>query len=154
MKLLTQLLTLAGQLLTLGCLHSLPAGSADAEAIRELEAAWGLAELPALGDCLDHIEVRRHDTLKSYVDACDGMHPGLFADAAAKSAGCLTTALRGVMGTQVAVIQVAPAYHADMGLVQHEAAHRAYQCAFGHTDPMHRDPRVWGGVLGRSKPPN
>jgi hypothetical protein len=154
MKLLTKLLTLAGQLLTLACVHSLPPSSPDAEAIRELEAAWGLAGLPALGTCLERIEVRRHDTRESYVDACDGMRPGLFGDAASKSAGCLTTELHGVMGTQVAVIEVAPGYHADMGLVQHEAAHRAYQCAFGHTDPLHRDARVWSGVLGRAKPPN
>lgn len=141
-------------LLLSACVHGLPPDSLDAEAIRELEAAWGLAELPALGTCLDRIEVRRHDTLKSYADACDGMHPGIYADHARGAAGCTTTALRGVVGTQVAVVHVAPAYHADMGLVRHEALHRAYQCAFGHTDPMHRDPRVWSGVLGRAKPPN
>lgn len=142
------------------CVHTATITPGDRDALDRVRDAWHAAELQSPGNCGDLIEVRRHETIESYVDACDGLHPGLFGDSARGSAGCTTTALRGVTGRQVAIVHVAPRARADLGLVQHEALHRLSYCALGDADRQHSRPAVWeaaGGaasVQARARPPN
>lgn len=136
------------------CMHDLPPDSPDHQALVDVKSAWDLASLPPLGDCLDRVEVVRHETKTAYVAECEGMSPGAGGRKLAEhSAGCLTYGLRGVLGKQVALINLAPGYHDDMGLVQHECLHHASACALGRraSDPFdsgHRDPRIWSAAGG------
>lgn len=132
------------------CVHTTPLTPGDRDALDRVRDAWHAAQLGNPGNCGDLIEVRRHETIESYVDACDGLHPGLFGELARVSAGCTTTALRGVRGVQVAIVHVAPTYHADLGLVQHEALHRLSYCAYDNSDPAHTDARLWEAAGGAS----
>lgn len=130
------------------CVHSLPRGSADGKTVAATEADWMASGLPGPGDCLDFVEVRRHESERAYVDACDGDRPDLHASAARESAGCLTSALRGFMGRRVWIVHIAPGYHADAGLVDHELRHALTIChlrrpANDPFDATHTDQRVW-----------
>ncbi len=136
--------------LLIGCAHVQTPSAADRSALDAVHVAWSQSGLPSPGACGDRVEVRRHQMIESYVDACDGMHPGLYGDAALHSAGCLTTALRGVMGREVAVVHVAPGYLTDPDIVGHEAIHALYECAYGNTDAQHSDPRAWTAAGGAS----
>ncbi len=147
-------------LLLCSCVHVAPPSSADRKALDDVRGAWQAAGLKDPGECGDFVEVRRHDTLKSYVDACAGRQPGLYAEDARHWAGCVTTAMRGGLSKQIAIIEIAPGYHDDMGLVQHEWLHRAAYCAWGDANASHSLPAVWtaaGGaqsVQARAGPPN
>jgi hypothetical protein len=130
------------------CVHGLPPSSADAQAVSAVEGAWRASGLPGPGDCLELVEVRRHDSRARYLDACDGGRPGLYGAAARDSAGCLGFALRGVIGRRVWVVHVAPGYHADPTIVGHELRHALTACHLDRprSDPFdagHSDPRVW-----------
>jgi hypothetical protein len=130
------------------CVHGLPPGSADAQAVSAVEGAWRASGLPKPGDCLELVEVRRHDSQSSYVDACDGGRPGLYGAAARDSAGCLTSALRGVLGRRVWVVNVAPGYESDAALLEHELRHALTYCHLNRPrsdpfDAQHSDLRVW-----------
>ena len=130
------------------CAHVQKPSDADRKALDDVRGAWHAAGLPSPGECGKLVEVRRHDTLKSYVDACAGLHPGLFADGARHSAGCLTTAMRGGRGKQIGIIEIAPGHHDDMTLVQHEWLHRASYCVWGDVDAEHSRPAVWVAAGG------
>jgi hypothetical protein len=131
------------------CVHGLPPGSADAQAVSAVEGAWLASGLPGPGDCLELVEVRRHDSRAGYVSQCEGLSPGAGSrDAAQHSAGCLTSELRGVLGKRVWVVHVAPGYHADPTIVGHELRHALTACHLDRprSDPFdagHSDPRVW-----------
>jgi hypothetical protein len=130
------------------CVHGLPPDSVDGRAVSAVEGAWSRAGLPGPGDCLELVEVRRYDSLRRYVDACDGGRPGLYGAAARDSAGCLTVALRGVLGRRVWLVHVAPGYHADPEIVGHELRHALTACHLDRprSDPFdagHSDLRVW-----------
>lgn len=141
------------------CAHVQTPTTSDRSSLSAVRDAWHAAGLASPGRCGD-VEVIRHDTMGSYVDACAGLHPGIDSEAAKHSAGCLTTALRGVMGRQVGIIHVAPGYHDDLTIVAHEWLHRACYCAFRDTDALHSRADVWtaaGGatsVQSRVRPPN
>jgi hypothetical protein len=135
------------------CVHGLPPGSPDAQAVSAVEAAWRASGLPSPGDCLELVEVRRHQSLSAYVDACDGGRPGLYGAAARDSAGCLTSALRGVIGRRVWIVNVAPGYHTDPTIVGHELRHALTACHLDRprSDPFdagHSDLRVWASPNG------
>jgi hypothetical protein len=130
------------------CVHGLPPGSPDAQDVSATEAAWVGAGLPGPGDCLELVEVRRHGAERAYVDACDGGRPGMYGAAARDSAGCLTVALRGVIGRRVWVVHVAPEFRHDPTIVGHELRHALTACHLTRprSDPYdanHSDPRVW-----------
>jgi len=130
------------------CVHGLPPGSADGRAVSATEGAWRAAGLPGPGDCLELVDVVRHKSLQAYVDACDGGRPGMYGDAARDSAGCLTSALRGVLGRRVWLVHVAPGYESDAALIEHELRHALTACHLGRpaSDPFdsgHSDQRVW-----------
>lgn len=137
------------------CVHGLPPGSADGRAVQAVEGAWRAAGLPGPGSCLDLVEVRRHDSLSRYVDACDGSRPGLYGPAARDSAGCLASAFRGVLGRPGWAVHMAPGYHDDPALVEHELLHALTHCRLrrAYNDPFdagHSDPRVWEASGGAS----
>jgi hypothetical protein len=131
-----------------GCVQVAPTSSADRKALDAVRGAWHAAGLTDPGECGERIEVRRHDTIERYVAQCAGLRPGVYAHQARDSAGCLTTALRGALGKQIGVIEVAPGYHNDMGLVQHEWLHRASYCAWNDVDATHSRPAVWMAAGG------
>ena len=124
-------------LLLCACPRGVPDGSPDRKALDAVEDAWHDAGLPDLDDCLDDVTVARHKTKSTYVHACSNLHPGLFGEQAAASHACLLNK------PNVTEIHIAPDYHANLSLVQHEGLHAAYRCAYGHTDRWHLDARVW-----------
>jgi hypothetical protein len=131
------------------CAHGLPPDSVDAQAVSAVECAWRVSGLPGPGSCLDLVDVRRHDSRDGYVDQCEGLSPGAGSrDAAQHSAGCLTSELRGLIGKRVWVVHVAPGYHADAALVEHELRHALTYCHLDRPrsdpfDAQHSDLRVW-----------
>lgn len=131
------------------CVHGLPPGSPDARAVSAVKGAWAGAELPSAGDCLDRVEVIRHDLRRKFDEACAGFHPGLYR-AESAPAGCLTSSPR-----RGWLVNLAPGYHADAGAVEHELLHALTHCRLRrpYNDPFdagHSDPRVWEASGGAS----
>lgn len=130
------------------CTHNLPANSPDRRALAAVEQAWRASDLPDPGDCLERAQVKRYGTLEAYVAACDGGSPGMAeAFGVSKTSGCLTFALR-AFGSRAALIHVAPGFHEDMALLQHEAMHALTSCVMNRlpTDPfdaLHSERRIW-----------
>jgi hypothetical protein len=125
-------------LLLCACLPP-PAESADRRALDAVCEAWRAAELPLHGRCLEYVEIVRHPTIEAYRAQCQIGH----------SAGCVRSEIHGMPARDYAQIHVAPGYHHDEGLVQHEALHwlilRGGVRVPGadEWDSQHSDPRVW-----------
>lgn len=134
-------------LVTLGaCVHPLPEHSPDAQAIEAVQDAWHTSELERpKADCLKYVEVRRHSMNSSFEKDCAGLNPGM-VQGIEKAVGCITHTMAGPLSKSVLLIHLRPGYHDDMGLVQHEALHALYRCAYQHYDNSHADARVWTGA--------
>ena len=150
-----KLVALALLALLAGCLHAPPLTTADGAAIQAVAGAWRAAELPALGDCATSIEVRRWRSKQAYVDQCTGPLADVYRAAAEHSAGCTDSESRGILGRDTYILELAPGFEADEGLVQHEALHAFVACSgLGPPedpyDTGHADRRLWEAVGGAS----
>ncbi len=46
------------------------------------------------------------------------------------------------------MLEIAPGYHHDVDLVQHEAIHALRECAYDDPDVAHSDARLWSAAGG------
>ncbi len=112
-------------------------------AVVQAQHAWAEAGLPGSGECLDHIEIHYHKTVRSFVDSCEGAIRDFFENLP----GCVQLEMHG--DQQWFVFHLAPGAHDNAELLRHQTLHALTQCYLRRDsgdewDARHSDQRVFG----------